>query len=274
MLDGLFNVSFFVTGLLTLKVVSLLKRKDNQKFHFGYSYHEPLINGIKGVLILGVSLMAFVGSISALLEGGSIVEPGPAIIYGVVATASCLGLAILTRKTARKTGSPLLDADSKSWMINSVISSAVLFTFITIFLIRGTSLDSLVPYIDPILVIIIVLISISVPIKMSYQALMELLDRAPSDSIVSGIREIIEQQTSNISKEKIYLRVVQPGRSRYVLTHVILSNDQKAHRISMFDTIRKNTLTELEKVHQPVILDMIFTSDESTCTMEYTDNQS
>ena len=262
LLDGLFNFSYFFAGLLTLKVAKLLLKGDDEKYHFGYSYYEPLINGLKGVMILVVSIMALVGAVDALFKGGRTIEPGPAIIYGIIATGACTFLAIVTRSTRLHISSPLIDADAKSWMINAAISSAVMLAFICIFLIQGTTLDFLIPYIDPILVLIIVTISISIPIRMAYMALMELLNRAPSTEVIEEVQSAIEEKTGDLPIKNMSIRIIQPGRNRYVLVHLILPPDLTIEKVSMLDDIRQETLTELEKIYKPVMLDMIFTSDE------------
>ena len=56
LLDGVFNLCFFVTALATLRVAKLLQRPDDARYPFGYVQFEPLINMAKGLLILGVGL--------------------------------------------------------------------------------------------------------------------------------------------------------------------------------------------------------------------------
>lgn len=267
LLDGLFNLSYFAAGLLTLKVAKLLLKGDDEKYHFGYSYYEPLINGLKGLLILGVSIMALIGAVDSLFKGGRVIEPGPAIIYGIIATIVCTTLAIMTRISSHSISSPLIDADAKSWMINAAVSSAVLLTFLCILIIQGTSLHFLVPYIDPILVIIIITISISVPIRMAYMALMELLNRAPSTEVIKEVQSAVEEKTRDLPIKNMSIRIIQPGRNRYVLVHLILPSDLKIEKVSMLDSVRHETLKELEKIYKPVMLDMIFTSDEKLYVM-------
>ena len=60
LLDGLFNLCFCVTALFTLRVARLLARPDDERYPFGYLFFEPLINTVKGLLILGVSAFALV----------------------------------------------------------------------------------------------------------------------------------------------------------------------------------------------------------------------
>ena len=59
LLDGLFNIIYCITGVFTLRVAALVLRGDDERFPLGYGFFEPLVNGIKGILLLGLTLMAF-----------------------------------------------------------------------------------------------------------------------------------------------------------------------------------------------------------------------
>ena len=261
MLDGLFNLSYLATGLFTLKVAALVQQGDDERFPFGYAFFEPLVNGMKGVLVLGVSIMALVGAIQALFTGGRTIAAGIAIAYGIFAATACSLLAWVTHRGAKRSGSPLVIADAENWLVNGAISSAVLLAFVSILIIKNTSLKFLVPYIDPCLVLVVVLISISVPVRMAWQALMELLNRAPSQKILQEVESIISQCTAHLPAQKLYVRVIQPGRSRMVLVHVVLPIDFQIDGLTMLDAIRNETLESLKKAHLATALDMIFTTD-------------
>ena len=261
MLDGLFNLSYFATGLFTLKVAALVQQGDNDRFPLGYGFFEPLINGFKGVLVLGVSAMALIGAIQALFSGGRVIAAAAAISYGVFASAACWGLAVATRRSANTSGSPLLRADAQNWLVNGAISSAVLIAFAGILVIRDTSIAFLVPYIDPALVVIVVLISISVPVRMAWQALMELLNRAPSRPVVQEVEDIVRQCTASLPVQKLFVRVIQPGRSRMALVHIVLPADWPVEGLPVLDSLRAATLDRLRQAHPATTLDMVFTAD-------------
>ena len=42
LLDGLFNLTYFATGLFALKVSGLIQRGDDERFPMGYAFFEPL----------------------------------------------------------------------------------------------------------------------------------------------------------------------------------------------------------------------------------------
>jgi cation diffusion facilitator family transporter len=261
LLDGLFNLTYVATGLFTLRVVRLVHRGDDERFPAGYGFFEPLINGIKGLMVLGVSAMALVGSVEALMSGGRAISPGLATIYGIIATVICWSMALITHRGATRTASPLLKADAENWLVNGAISSAVLLAFISIFLIQKTSFSTFIPYIDPLLVLSVVLLSISVPIRMAWNALMELLNRAPSSEITSQVENIVEQCIGELPVQELFVRVLQPGRTRIVSAHVVLPADFHIGNLSTLDNTRERTLMELKKIHPSTMIDMLFTAD-------------
>ena len=67
-----------------MKVASLVAGGDDERFPHGYAFFEPLVNGIKGTLLLGVSVMALLGAMQALLSGERTIAAGVAIAYGIL----------------------------------------------------------------------------------------------------------------------------------------------------------------------------------------------
>jgi predicted Co/Zn/Cd cation transporter (cation efflux family) len=242
MLDGVFNLIYFVTGLFTLKVARLVIRGDDERFPVGYGFFEPLINGIKGLMVLGISVMALIGAVESLLSGGR-------------------AIALLTHRTANKTGSPLLRADAENWLVNGAISSAVLLAFLGVYLIQNTSYAYLTPYIDPLLVLTVVLISISVPIRMAWKALMELLNRAPSAEVVKSVEEVVAKSLGDLPVVEAFVRVLQPGRTRMVSVHVVVPKEHPISSVGELDEIRTRTLKALQKLHDSTFVDVLFTED-------------
>ena len=261
MLDGVFNLIYFVTGLFTLKVARLVISGDDERFPVGYGFFESLINGIKGLMVLGISVIALIGAVEALVAGGRVITLGYATAYGVCATVAGWSLALVTHRAAQKSGSPLLKADAENWLVNGAISSAVLLAFICVYLIQQTRFSHLTPYIDPLLVLVVVLISISVPIRMAWKALMELLNRAPSPEVVQGVEQAVEASLINLPVVESFVRVLQPGRTRMVSVHVVLPEDYAITGLGQLDGIRAEVLAALEKLHRPTIVDVIFTAD-------------
>src|SRR5262245_59903413 len=79
LLDGAFNLCFFVTALATLQVARLLRRPDDRDYPFGYLQFEPLINTVKAALILIIGLLALIDAGIVISRGGNDVPAGLAL---------------------------------------------------------------------------------------------------------------------------------------------------------------------------------------------------
>ena len=242
LLDGLFNLTYFFIGLFALKVAHLVRVGETELFPMGYGYFVPLTNGIKGTLVLGMTATALMGAVQALFSDGRAISPGLATIYGIFATTTCWTAAKLIRQGARRSGSPLALADAENWLVNAAISSAVLLAFVAVYVIQKTPIEPITPYVDPVLVITVSLVTISVPVRISWQALMELLNRAPSKDIVEQVKDVVIQCTAQLPVRELFVRVVQPGSTRMVLVHVILPSDYPIAGLPALDTLRDQTL--------------------------------
>jgi cation diffusion facilitator family transporter len=261
LLDGLFNLAYFTTALFTVKVASLVAAGDDERFPYGYAFFEPLVNGLKGVLMLGVSVMALAGAVQDLLTGGRTVSAGLAIAYGVFACVICGTVANFTHRGAKLTNSPLVRADAQNWIVNAAFSCCVLIAFVGILVLRAFDLDALTLYVDPTVVLVVVAISIVVPVRMSWKALMELLNRAPDSSVIKQVTEIVDASLQDLPVQERFIRVVQPGRQRMVLVHVVLAAKYRPEGLSHFDAIRARTNEALGKAHVATFVDILFTAD-------------
>ena len=70
-LDGIFNFITLVLGIVTVKIFLLIEKGEAERFQFGYYSFEPLINIIKRLSVLSISIMALVITIENSLSGGS-----------------------------------------------------------------------------------------------------------------------------------------------------------------------------------------------------------
>jgi predicted Co/Zn/Cd cation transporter (cation efflux family) len=261
MLDGLFNLTYCASGLFTVKVASLVAGGDDERFPHGYSFFEPLVNGIKGMLVLGVSVMALIGSIQALLSGGRSISAGFAVAYGIFASIVCWSVALLMRRGANTTDSPLVSADSENWLVNAAISSCVLLAFAGIFILEAFELGRFAPFVDPIVVLAVVTISITVPVRMAWNALMALLNKAPDGEILTKVNQIVDESLADLPLQERFIRVIQPGRQRMVLVHVVLAAGDQLYRIKDLDAIRMKIHQALRNTHTATFVDVLFTAD-------------
>jgi len=260
LLDGLFNLCFFATALVTLRVAALLARPDDERYPFGYLFFEPLINTVKGLLILGVSLFALVDAGIALFTGGRDVAFGPAALYAAFATVACLAVTLTLRRGG--TASPLVAADIDNWTVNTLISGGVLAGFLAAAALQRAGLDAAAAHVDPAMVALVVLVSIAVPVRMAGTGLMALLNRAPAAPVVAAMEAAIRGALGDLPLARLYVRAIQPGRTTYVVVHALLPPGATLD-LAAADRLRGAVIAALAARHAPVIADVVFTGVEA-----------
>lgn len=261
LLDGLFNLIYFSVALVTIKVSKLASRPDSESYPFGYSYFESLVNLCKGLLILGVSIFALVDAVAALMTGGREIAAGLAVIYALFATLACSFTAWVMHRSQRHIHSPLIAADKLNWVVNSIISAAVLAAFCMVVVFEQLNWNTVVPYIDSVLVIAVVVLCLGVPVRMASQALQELLNKTPEEAIAAPVREAISQALQDTHTQEIRVRIVRPGRLLYVMVHVVLPDEGPSTALTAQDVIRARIDEQVRRCYSPVVCDVVFTAN-------------
>ena len=214
------------------------------------------------MLILLICSFGFFSAVNALLHGGRDMSPGPAVIYGIGATIICVALALTQRRYAKKAGSPLLQVDSSNWFVDGIVSSVVALTFLTAILLRGTPWAHLIPYVDPVLVMLMVVFLIRIPIVTVRDNFREILQVAPEREDQEEVRKRVTSAVADLPVEKVDVRMVKMGRYFYVMVHVILLEDYRVNRIGSLDAVRCEIRRSISDVPLRLVTDIIFTADE------------
>lgn len=262
LLDGLFNLCFVVTAVLTLRVATLLTRPDDERYPFGYLFFEPLINAAKGLLLIGVSLFALADAGVALAHGGRSVTFGPAIAYAAGATAACLAVAIVLRRSHRASPSPLVAADIEAWFVSAAISAGVLAGFLIAARLAARGHATAAAYVDPAMVALVILASIAVPIRMAVTGLAALLNRAPDPAVVAGMEALARAALADLPVARLWIRAIQPGRTTYATVHALLPPGATLD-LATADRLRGAVIAALATRHAPLVVDVVFTGVEA-----------
>jgi predicted Co/Zn/Cd cation transporter (cation efflux family) len=124
--------------------------------------------------------ISFASAVEAILNGGRDVNTGVALIFGVINVLGCIGAYWLLVKKGKRANSGLVDAEAKQWLMDTVISIAVMVGFVFAKILSLTEYQSYAVYADPVMVIIVSIYFIIVPLKMTYEAIQQLvLDKQP-----------------------------------------------------------------------------------------------
>jgi cation diffusion facilitator family transporter len=260
LLDGFFSLIGFAVGLVSLRVATLVRRPDDEFYHFGYAAYEPMLNLTKGLLMAFVTLFALVSAILVVIEGGREIEAGWASVYAWVAAAGCFAIATSQRVLARKTSSPLLVVDSKNWLIDGLMSVAVGIAFLVAVFLAESPYDHFLPYADPAVVIILVILSLPIPFTIIRDNWRQMLGRAPDKGVQQKARAAVEKVLETSEDYDTKIRLDQLGRLTYLQLYVVVkgSIDPDLDRL---DRCRTEVRDALKDEFDKLALDVIFTRD-------------
>jgi cation diffusion facilitator family transporter len=263
MLDGVFSSISVVMALLTLKVAALVARPDDEHFHYGYAHFAPLMNVIKSMLMLVLVTFAFLVAVDSLMKGGRPLAVGIAVVYGIIATAGCVIITLLLHQAARKSGSALVAVDVRSWIVDTLMSTAVLASFIVGYFASQTAMAQYLDYLDPALVAILCVASLPVPIRILLDNGREVLLFAPDPALTIDVEQRIGNAIRDLQDAELTVRLLKMGSKLNILAHVILPPDYTLDSVSQLDDIRANVAKSLNDMEVTCIVDVVFTSDPS-----------
>lgn len=262
LLDGFFNAIAAVMAGASLWVSKLVQQPDNEYYPFGYGSFEPLVNLSKGLLIAGLSLFALASAINALFHGGRPLDPGIGLIYAAIAAAGCLVTASVQMKISKKINSPLVRVDIQNWLINGAISLSVGIAFAAVNFFKAMGQNDFVPYSDPTLVTVLVLLTLPVPLAIVRDSVNQLVLGAPDSAMRKKLTAFFESiRRKDFPCVRYWLRMTQVGRFLYLHVYWLLPEDFESIEVQEFDGIREEFTTALRREYAHLNLDIIFTKD-------------
>jgi cation diffusion facilitator family transporter len=262
MLDAVYALVSVVMAVLAAQVVRMVETPSSDTFHFGYAHFEPLLNMIRGLLIFAICAYGFVATVVVLVSGGREIHAEIAIFYTACSAVWSVGIYFYQRQLARKIGSPALAVDARTWLVDGVLYAGETGAFVVYLLLKPTPLAWLLPYADPIFVLVVVGVLMKVPIKTIREGLREVLHRAPRPEVQLAVRGRLETALAGVPVRALRTRMVQVGRFFFILVHVVVDEGFGVRPIPELDDLRRRMAQSLEGLHARVALDVIFTTDE------------
>ena len=259
LLDGAFNLCFFATALLTLRVATLVARPDDERYPFGYLFFEPLINTVKGLLILGVSAIALFDAVVALASGGRAVHSAPPSPTPPPRPWPARWSSSPSAAPPRAPSSPPTSRTGPSTPSSRAASSSASSSPPPSFapatpappprrpgdgrprrprLARG-------------------------PGRMAVRGVGALLTALPTPRSSPAWRRLARGALAPLPVARLWVRAIQPGRVTYVTVHVLLPPGDPARPRRGPIALRGRVIAAVAARHAPVVADVVFTATEA-----------
>jgi cation diffusion facilitator family transporter len=212
--DGVFGLIGIITSALLLRASWLARRKPTRHYPYGQQSATPLFIGIQGFALLATLGYAAVEAITTIRLGGSHFLPGVAIPYGGIAAAVSITLAFWLRRTVNH--SDLVRAESTAWLIGGLRGVGMIVGFALMLFLDGSSWDSTVPYIDPVMVLLTCVLFIRPPLQTVRSTIHELLEGAPDAAIQAPVLAVIAAVQRQFNIVEPIIRIHKVGSKLYV----------------------------------------------------------
>lgn len=256
--DGYYSFISVLLSLLSMLALRFIEKEDEKRFPFGKESFIPLTITIKYVGILMLILISLVQAVGALFSGGNEMSMATGVAYALISTLGCYAAYFYFQ--SRGEGNEIISAEMNQWRMDALLSAGVLAGFIIGWILSFTSLNVLVPYVDPLMVIIVAGYFIKVPLLEMYTALRELLEMAPRHHV----SEQVETEVAFLCREHAFddyaLRLQKMGPKLYIEVEFIVAPYDDL-RISEQDGIRRQLKERLKDLPFEPWITVVFTHE-------------
>ncbi|MGV6873568.1 cation diffusion facilitator family transporter [Pseudochelatococcus sp. B33] len=267
--DGVYELTDALMTTLALLVAKLvassgadgfIQKRLAERFTMGFWHLEPMVLGVNGTLLIIAAIYALITAVDSFLSGGRHLAFDYAILYALISLVVEIGMAIYAARANRAIRSDLLALDAKGWQMSAAMSVAWLIAFVSGYLIQGTSLEWMAPYIDPAMLTAVCLIVIPMPVATVRQALADILLVTPSDlkQHVDDVAQTMVRRYGFLSYRAYVARV---GRGRQIELYFIVPTNLPAKPLEAWDRIRDEIGEALGEESPDRWLTIVFTTD-------------
>lgn len=267
--DGVYSLADAGMTLLALFVSHLILRSTaegqaskrlGERFNMGLWHLEPLVIAIDGLMLMSIAVYAFVNGLKGLASGGQPVEFGPALIYAGVTLVICASMAVFGRRRNRTLRSDLIALDVKAWIMSSSVTGALLLAFVLGLLLRGTGGEWMLPFVDPMTLVVVSLAIIPAPLREVWQAIREILLVTPVE-----LRAQVEEVARRVAREQGFLGhrtyVAEFGRAVQIELYFVVPRGFPPRPLEEWDALRDHLGEAIGGVERHRWLTVLFTTD-------------
>jgi cation diffusion facilitator family transporter len=258
LLDG--NYSFIVfLGMGVALAVARVKSRRTETFPLGQFFYEALYSFMKGLMILGVILMAVVTSIVRIIfyVGGNtesipMLNPDPILYYAVSVAFLCFVLSGFYRLSNAKIGgqSSLLKTDGKASFVDGMLSLGIAVGVLALRNTDPSGSAGFVPFLaDSIITLVIAAMLINKPVEIIRESIIELaLGRLQDEDQYNQYDRVVREECApQFAVDRLYM---SKTGSRYLAVALVRPADGSS-QVSL-ESLRARKEAILERLRPEV----------------------
>ena len=272
LLDG--NYSFIVfVGMLVALAIARVRSRRTATFPLGHYFYESLYGFIKGLMMIGVIIMAVVTSVVRIVfyvvgstHNIPMLNPDPILYYALGMTIICLALSLFYRSRNARIGnqSIILATDTRAAFVDGMLSLGIA---VGVFFLRSADPAGsvgFVPYLaDSIITLVLATMLISKPVEIVRDAVVELAGGTVQNqedrqriqaAVLDSVCSPFVHDSSYISKTG----------SRYLVVSTVAVEDESAGSVPVgeMELMRRRLREQLEPIYPHLFVEFILRSTD------------
>jgi len=257
LLDGLYNFITLTMAFLSLKAINVIEAPETKHRPFGYMALEPFLNLTKSLVILTLLVVFLVTNIQELCTGGRIISLDMTTIYIFICLIIYGIIIMFLRKYKKGANSNILNVEVRNWYVDALLTAGIAISLVIATVIYRMGYVEILPYIDPIIVILLVVLSLPVPLKAFIMAVRRLLLVSSENRIEDEVKDCLSGVIDRHGLLNMQVWGLKSGRTHYLFIYAGLKEEET--RVSHLDAIRVEIFNELSKIYSQFWADIIFT---------------
>ena len=255
LLDAVYDGIEFFMLLPSILLIPLLYKPANEEHPFGYMQIESVFVVIKGITMTAVTAGLIINNIEIALHGGSSIAFSTVAYFELFACVLGAIVTIILKIKNEVVKSPLVELEIRGWEIDSVVSFGMTVAFFLPFILEGTAFESLSPYLDQIITVLLSLFIIPTPIKAVITGIRDLLLLPPEEETVEDIKSTVDTILGSYGFDNLYYDIVRTGRKLWISVYVTFERDDIS--IKRFSKIQGECIEALYERYDDFYLELL-----------------
>lgn len=262
MFDGLYSLISLFLSVLAIWITNYINKSDFERFPFGKGILEPLTVALKSIVLIIMCSTTFFNGVKEIVSGGTVVDTDKALIYSLVSSIGCTIIYLVIKNKGKKLSSDILRAEGNQWLMDTILSVAVLVGFIVSFILSKTTFVYLTKYVDPLMVVLSSGIFLKVPIMSLMESFKEVVNRNANDEINNKIYTIVKNIEEDYNFEDSVTRVSKIGRELRIEIDFVVNEETTIFEVKEMDKVRERLYKNMSNIKLEKWMNVNFTGDK------------
>lgn len=259
--DGFYALLSVILSVFSLRGGRFIIVKDDVKFPFGKESLEPILVFFQYFIVFLLLIYAFVNAIDDIRKGGNPLELGWVIGYLGLSALIAVFVYRHLKKLNRTARSILATAEVEQWRLTVIMGIGAFIGYAIAGIATLFSMELVARYVDPIMLMLIVIFLVRYPVIEMIRAMREMLNMSTSESLMLRIQESVATIVDNYDVLDTYLRISKTGSIIFIEIDLIVPKEYQYDSILEQDLIREQIDAELAWLPQNKWLTIAFTAN-------------